>query len=103
MAPTRERLEELRELYIEREMYNRALDRVLSKISEMLLEEPDYRAWWEEGGITTKLPEWIHQVTGGRPHYGTPQKPVVRRKKKPIDKQQQLASEMYKTLMKGFK
>jgi hypothetical protein len=100
LAPTREKLDALISLYREREMYNRELDRVLSKISSLLREEPDYRAWLEEGGRLEKLPDWIHQVTGGRPFWGTPQKPVVQRQK---PKQQTQAEGLYKALLKGFK
>lgn len=74
--PTDDTITRLRELYRERERLNRLLDRVLSKLSTLLLEQEDYRQWRDN--LEDKLPEWIHEVTGGRPLYHS-QKPVVQR------------------------
>jgi len=106
MPPTEEKIEQLRTLYIEREMYWKKLDSILTQITRLLREEPDYKAWLEEGGILEKLPDWIRQVTGGRPYYEMPVRPLVQRDKKvkpKESKQQVLATQMFNQLMKGFK
>jgi hypothetical protein len=84
--PTDETIARLRELYQERERTNRILDRVLSKLSSLLRKQEDYADWLENDGRIDKLPEWIHEVTGGRPLYHS-QRPVVQQRRKPKPKE----------------
>jgi hypothetical protein len=102
MPPSEEKIQKLRTLYIEREMYWKKLDSILTTIRKLLHEEPDYLAWYEEGGELVKLPNWIHQVTGGRPYQEMPVKPLVQRKVAKREKPD-LADQMFNQLMKGFK
>jgi len=92
--PTEETLVELRELYQERERANRVLDRVLSKLSALLMEQDDYKRWATQIGTLEKLPEWIHQVTGGRPLYYS-QRPAVQQRRKPKEAREHTISEEY--------
>ena len=80
--PSPETIEKLRTLYRQREHYNRALDRmftkaerehyataldkVLAQISELLLKQKTYKKWFEADGKGL-LPDWVYEVTGGRP------------------------------------
>ena len=94
--PSPEVIEKLKILYREREHYNRALDRAISKlekyrdqpvslsarsereryakeleqvlvqISELLLKQETYKKWFETDGKGL-LPGWVYEVTGGRP------------------------------------
>ena len=80
--PSPEVIAELRTLYRQREHYNRALDRaqaqrererhvtaldrVLEQISELLMKQKDYKKW-SDGNYKGPLPDWVHEVTGGRP------------------------------------
>jgi len=86
--PSPEVIDELRTLYRQREHYNRALDRVqaedehehyatalervLTQISELLLKQETYKKWFDGDGEGI-LPDWVYEVTGGRP--AKPQKP----------------------------
>jgi hypothetical protein len=80
--PSPEVIEKLRNLYRQREHYNRALDRllmknereqyataldkVLAQISELLLKQETYKKWFIGDG-KGPLPDWVYEVTGGRP------------------------------------
>lgn len=80
--PSPEVIDELRIIYRQREHYNRALDRmtakrereqyakdldeVLTQISELLLKQKDYKKWFDGDGVGPP-PDWVHEVTGGRP------------------------------------
>ena len=92
--PSPEVIEKLKTLYREREHFNRALDRaiaqlgqgeqvslwvdseqerylkqlneVLTEIGELLLKQKSYKKWLDGDG-KGPLPDWIHEVTGGRP------------------------------------
>ena len=105
MPPTQEKIDKLRTLYIQRDTLWKQLDPILTRIGELLREEPDYQRWLEDGGQTVQLPEWIHKCTMGRPLYniGTVQSHYKKEKEKPKSKEQQIASGMFTHLMKGFK
>jgi hypothetical protein len=50
----------------ERERYARELDKVLAQISELLLKQKTYKKWFNGDGKGL-LPDWVYDVTGGRP------------------------------------
>jgi hypothetical protein len=56
----------------EQRLYATTLDRVLAQISELLLKQKTYKKWFDGDG-KVPLPDWVYEVTGGRP--GKPQKP----------------------------
>jgi hypothetical protein len=56
----------------ERERYATALEKVLTQISELLLKQKTYKKWFDGDGEGL-LPDWVYEVTGGRP--AKPQKP----------------------------
>lgn len=61
--PTQDTKQKLRTLYIQRATVAKQLDGILSEIGNILHQEPDYKQWLNNNG---KLPQWIHEVTGGR-------------------------------------
>ena len=50
----------------EREHYAKELEQVLAQISELLLKQETYKKWFETDGKGL-LPDWVYEVTGGRP------------------------------------
>lgn len=107
--PTEEELVKIRELYQERERANRELDRILSKLSALLLAQPSYQKWFDGDGRIESLPEWIHQVTGGRPLYHSQRAVVQRKPSKPKEKtyavseehQDAITDKLFKLMDKG--
>jgi hypothetical protein len=50
----------------ERERYAKELEQVLAQISELLLKQKTYKKWFRTDGKGL-LPDWVYEVTGGRP------------------------------------
>jgi uncharacterized Zn finger protein (UPF0148 family) len=53
----------------EQRLYATTLDRVLAQISELLMKQKDYKKWFDGDG-KVPLPDWVYEVTGGRPGPG---------------------------------
>jgi len=77
--PSEEDMRELRTLYIQRQTLSNQINGVLDRIQAILHRQEDYKRWLQGEGRVDALPPWIHEVTGGRPFYSTPQRPVVQR------------------------
>lgn len=79
--PTDEVMQELRTLYIQRQTLSNQINGVLDRIGYLLHQQEDYKEWFRGDGLIDSLPPWIHEVTGGRPFYSKPQRPVVQRRR----------------------
>jgi hypothetical protein len=56
----------------ERERNARSLGEVSAQINKLLTKQKYYKKWFDGNG-KGPLPDWVYEVTGGRP--GKPQKP----------------------------
>ncbi len=64
--PSPEVIEKLRTLYRERERNTRSLVEVSAQINKLLSKQKYYKKWFDGDG-KVPLPDWIYEVTGGRP------------------------------------